>query len=208
MCKGHCHCLLSALPIVKIIGLSQTCAITSHGQYQGVWASKFNERAYISMRKVGLDFMDIRMAVLCQRVVPAKYAYVIHTRNPTNGDDSEVYCELVMGLGEAIVSGMPKLKIEECAARQQAMIDSGRRVIVGVNKYAPEGSEGGDVDVRRIDNTVVLEQQCAKLKALRAHRDGVAVDAALQALTEAARQRQVSANLLGLAVTAARARAG
>lgn len=73
---------------------------------QGVWASKFNERAYISMRKVGLDFMDIRMAVLCQRVVPAKYAYVIHTRNPTNGDDSEVYCELVMGLGESIVSGM------------------------------------------------------------------------------------------------------
>lgn len=115
--------------------------------------------------------------------------------------------ESIGGMTEAIVSGMPKLKIEECAARQQAMIDSGRRVIVGVNKYAPEGSEGGDVDVRRIDNTVVLEQQCAKLKALRAHRDGVAVDAALQALTEAARQRQVSANLLGLAVTAARARA-
>jgi alpha-glucan, water dikinase len=52
---------------------------------QGVWASQYNERAMLSMRKVGIDFRDIRMAVLCQRIVPAAYAYVIHTTNPSNG---------------------------------------------------------------------------------------------------------------------------
>lgn len=72
---------------------------------KSVWASKYNDRAYVSTRKVGLNFDDIRMAVLCQRIVPAQYAFVIHTTNPTNGDDGEVYCELVRGLGEAIVSG-------------------------------------------------------------------------------------------------------
>ena len=51
----------------------------------GVWASKFNDRAYFSMRKVGLNFMDLRMAVLVQRVVPADYAFVIHTTNPSSG---------------------------------------------------------------------------------------------------------------------------
>lgn len=56
---------------------------------QGVWASQYNERAMLSMRKVGIDFRDIRMAVLCQRVVPAAYAFVIHTTNPSNGAPSE-----------------------------------------------------------------------------------------------------------------------
>ena len=54
----------------------------------GVWASKFNDRAYFSMRKVGLNFMDLRMAVLVQRVVPADYAFVIHTVNPSSGAPS------------------------------------------------------------------------------------------------------------------------
>ena len=50
-----------------------------------MWASKYNERALLSMRKVGLDFRDLRMAVLVQRVVPAAYAFVIHTHNPSTG---------------------------------------------------------------------------------------------------------------------------
>lgn len=56
---------------------------------QGVWASKYNERALLSMRKVGLDFRDLRMAVLVQRVVPAAYAFVIHTHNPATGAANE-----------------------------------------------------------------------------------------------------------------------
>ena len=72
---------------------------------RAVWVSKYNERAYISTRKVGIPFDDVRMAVLVQRVISARYAFVIHTTNPTTGDDGEIYCELVRGLGEAIVSG-------------------------------------------------------------------------------------------------------
>lgn len=71
-----------------------------------MWASKYNERALLSMKKVGLDFNDLRMAVLVQRVVPAEYAYVIHTHNPSNGSPEEIYAEVVKGLGESIVSGM------------------------------------------------------------------------------------------------------
>ena len=73
---------------------------------QGVWASKYNGRAFLSMKKVGLNFLDLRMAVLVQRVVPAAYAFVIHTENPTNGAKDEIFAELVKGLGESIVSGM------------------------------------------------------------------------------------------------------
>lgn len=58
------------------------------------------------MKKVGLSFLDLRMAVLVQRVVPAAYAFVIHTNNPTNGAKHEIFAELVKGLGESIVSGM------------------------------------------------------------------------------------------------------
>ena len=58
------------------------------------------------MKKVGLNFLDLRMAVLVQRVVPAAYAFVIHTENPTNGAKDEIFAELVAGLGESIVSGM------------------------------------------------------------------------------------------------------
>eukprot|EP01025_Chloroclados_australasicus_P029393 TRINITY_DN2937_c0_g1_i13.p1 TRINITY_DN2937_c0_g1~~TRINITY_DN2937_c0_g1_i13.p1 ORF type:complete len:933 (-),score=168.34 TRINITY_DN2937_c0_g1_i13:30-2582(-) len=73
---------------------------------KGVWASQYNERAFFSMRKVRLSLRQLRMAVLVQRVVPAQYAFVIHTRNPATGDDNEIYCELVQGLGESLVSGM------------------------------------------------------------------------------------------------------
>ena len=72
---------------------------------RGVWASKFNDRAFYSTRKMGINFNSISMAVLIQAVVSARYAFVIHTVNPTNGDSDEIYCELVAGLGEAIVSG-------------------------------------------------------------------------------------------------------
>ncbi len=70
---------------------------------KGVWASKYNDRAYYSMRKVGLNFDDVRMAVLVQQVVPAHYAFVIHTKNPSNNDETEVFCEMVRGLGASRV---------------------------------------------------------------------------------------------------------
>lgn len=72
-----------------------------------VWASKFNERAFLATKKLGVTLHQIFMAVLVQRVIPAEYAYVIHTTNPTNENDNEVYAEACLGLGEALVSDMP-----------------------------------------------------------------------------------------------------
>ncbi|MCX7622124.1 MAG: methylmalonyl-CoA mutase family protein, partial [Acidimicrobiales bacterium] len=96
----------------------------------------------------------------------------------------------------------PKLRIEESAARRQARVDRGEEVVVGVNKYVVDQPEL--VDVLDIDNTKVREEQIAKLQRVRATRDEAAVQAALVALTEGARG---DANLLALAVEAARARA-
>jgi alpha-glucan,water dikinase len=64
---------------------------------RSVWASQYNERAYLSLRKAGLPHEQLCMAVLVQRVVPADYAFVIHTENPSTGNPDEIYIELVRG---------------------------------------------------------------------------------------------------------------
>lgn len=68
-----------------------------------VWASKWNERAFFSCRKARINHDDLSMAVLCQQVIRADYAYVIHTTNPSSGDENEIYAEVVRGLGETLV---------------------------------------------------------------------------------------------------------
>ena len=70
---------------------------------KGVWASKFNERVYIASSKVGVSLNEIKMSVLCQKIIPSEYAYVIHTKNPTNNNQDEVYAEIVAGMGETLV---------------------------------------------------------------------------------------------------------
>ena len=107
------------------------------------------------------------------------------------------------GMTKAVESGMPKLLIEEAAARRQACIDRGEEVIVGVNKYRPENPE--TVDVLDIDNTAVRESQIARLNQVRANRDEAKCRAALEALTKAATEK--TGNLLALSVEATRARA-
>jgi methylmalonyl-CoA mutase len=107
------------------------------------------------------------------------------------------------GMTRAIQAGIPKMRIEEAAARTQARIDSGRQTVVGLNKYRPATAE--EIDVLKVDNTAVREAQVAGLKKLRAERDAARVGATLGALTEAARAG--NGNLLELAVDAARARA-
>ena len=116
----------------------------------------------------------------------------------------ELICEVeeLGGMTKAVESGMPKLRIEESAARKQAGVDRGQDIVVGVNKYVPENVES--VDVLDIDNAKVLQEQLAKLASIRAGRDETVCRAALDALTEGARG---SGNLLALAVDAARARA-
>jgi methylmalonyl-CoA mutase len=107
------------------------------------------------------------------------------------------------GMARAIEQGIPKMRIEEAAARTQARIDSGRQTVVGVNRYRPESRE--HVDVLKVDNRAVREQQLRRLEMLRADRDSQAVQVALDALTHAAETGD--GNLLELSVNAARARA-
>ncbi len=110
--------------------------------------------------------------------------------------------EALGGMTKAVASGMPKMRIEETAARRQAMIDRGEEVIVGVNKYRLEDEP--EIDIRTIDNAAVRDAQIARLKAVRKARDGAACAAALAEITRRARE---GGNLLEAAVAAARARA-
>lgn len=106
------------------------------------------------------------------------------------------------GMAKAVASGMPKLKIEECAARRQARIDSNSEVIVGVNKYRLK--EEGQVDVLCIDNTRVREKQIARLKKVRDSRDSNKAQSSLDAITKCCESGD--GNLLALSIEAARAR--
>ena len=107
------------------------------------------------------------------------------------------------GMAKALETGLPKMRIEEAAARRQAHIDSGQETIVGVNKYRLDKEDA--IDILEVDNTAVRHAQIARLEELRANRDAAAVEKALNALTHAAESGE--GNLLELAVNAARARA-
>ncbi|HSI91762.1 MAG TPA: methylmalonyl-CoA mutase [Adhaeribacter sp.] len=108
------------------------------------------------------------------------------------------------GMAKAIETGLPKMRIEEAAARKQARIDSGKDVIVGVNKYQLE-SEDHNIEILDIDNTAVRNSQLERLARLKAERNQLDVEKALNNLTEAAKTGE--GNLLALAVEAARVRA-
>ena len=110
--------------------------------------------------------------------------------------------EALGGMARAIEAGVPKLRIEEAAARTQARIDTGAQSVVGVNRYKPTVAD--DIPVMKVDNSAVRERQLQKLERLRAERDPAGTEAALAALTSGA---EGSGNLLALAVDAARAKA-
>ncbi|PVM87471.1 methylmalonyl-CoA mutase [Caulobacter endophyticus] len=110
--------------------------------------------------------------------------------------------EAAGGMAKAIEQGIPKLRIEEAAAKTQARIDSNRQSVVGVNRYKPEVADV--IPMLKVDNSSVRNQQLEKLARLKAERDPAATQAALQALEDGARG---SGNLLALAVDAARAKA-
>ncbi|MCX6481244.1 MAG: methylmalonyl-CoA mutase family protein, partial [Mycobacterium sp.] len=115
------------------------------------------------------------------------------------------------GMAQAISDGIPKLRIEEAAARTQARIDSGQQPVIGVNKYQVD--EDLDIEVLKVENTRVRAEQLAKLERLRAERDSAAVHAALEELTRAAAESGraddggLGNNLMALAIAAARAKA-
>ena len=112
--------------------------------------------------------------------------------------------EALGGMAKAVESGLPKMRIEEAAARRQARIDSGQETIVGVNKYRLDKED--PLEILDIDNSAVRDSQIARLKKLKAERDEAAVRRCLEAITEATSDKS-KGNLLALAVEAAQARA-
>lgn len=139
-------------------------------------------------------------------VDPLAGSYYVERLTQDLADAARALIDEVEGLGgmtKAVASGMPKLRIEEAAARRQAAVDRGDEVIVGVNKYRPAHPD--PVEVLDIDNAKVREAQVARLERIRASRDQAACDAALAEMERVARSGE--GNLLAAAVEAARARA-
>lgn len=108
------------------------------------------------------------------------------------------------GMAKALEAGIPKLRIEEAAARRQAMIESGREWIIGVNVFQPEKEI--EIEILEVDNQAVRNKQIARINEVKAKRDAQAVEAALKRITDIAANR-IEGNLLEAAVEAARARA-
>jgi len=143
---------------------------------------------------------------ICRTVDPWGGAYYVESLTRDLIDRAWTHLvevEQLGGMAKASKTGLPKMRIEEAAARRQARIDSGSETIVGVNKYKLEKEAA--LDILEVDNTAVREEQVSQLKKLRAERDNGKVAAALEAITKASESGQ--GNLLALAVDAARARA-
>eukprot|EP01029_Cantina_marsupialis_P023400 TRINITY_DN5833_c0_g1_i1.p1 TRINITY_DN5833_c0_g1~~TRINITY_DN5833_c0_g1_i1.p1 ORF type:complete len:730 (+),score=177.44 TRINITY_DN5833_c0_g1_i1:6425-8614(+) len=145
-------------------------------------------------------------STICKAVDPWAGSYYVESLTQELVDKAWAHIEEVEKLGgmaKAIESGIPKLRIEEAAARTQAKIDAGTQTIVGTNKYRLEKED--PLDILEVDNTAVRTAQIERLAKLRANRDEKAVQAALEAITECANGGE--GNLLDLAVKAAQLRA-
>lgn len=143
---------------------------------------------------------------LCKAVDPWGGSYFMESLTESIAEKAWKLMEEVEELGgmaKAIETGIPKMRIEEAAAKKQARIDSGRDVIVGVNQYTTEDET--DIEILEVDNTAVRNEQVDRLKELRSQRNTTKVEAALEALAAAAASGQ--GNLLELAVNCARERA-
>jgi methylmalonyl-CoA mutase len=143
---------------------------------------------------------------ICRAVDPWAGSYYVETLTHEIAHRAWEHIQEIEKLGgmtRAIETGIPKMRIEEAAARKQARIDSGKDVIVGLNKYRLEKED--PIDILEVDNPAVRRSQIARLKKLRANRNNDEVAAALKAITEAARSGK--GNLLELSVEAAKKRA-
>lgn len=143
---------------------------------------------------------------ICQTVDPWGGSYYVERLTHELAEKAWKLIEEVEQLGgmaKAIETGLPKMRIEEAAAKKQARIDAGKEIIVGVNKFKPESEK--EIELLEVDNTAVRNEQIARLQKIKDERNQEAVQEALHALTEAAKTGK--GNLLDLAVKAARLRA-
>ncbi len=215
MLRVHCQTSGWSLTATDVFNNVARTAIealaATHGHTQSLHTNSFDEALALPT-----DF-SARIARNTQLVIQHETG-VTHTTDPWGGSwyverltaelarralahIAEV--EAMGGMAAAIGAGLPKLRIEEAAARTQAQIDSGRRVIVGVNRWVPRDEP--PIEVLKIDNRAVREAQLARLARLKAERDELALRRALDALTEAAATGR--GNLLELSIEAARRRA-
>ena len=148
---------------------------------------------------------------ICKEIDPWGGSYYVESLTQELMDKAWAHIqeiEKLGGMAAAIETGIPKMRIEEAAARTQARIDSGKQKIIGINEYRLEHED--PIDILEIDNTAVREQQVARLAELRANRDEKAVQAALAEITESVQKWADGGkgeNLLALAVKAAGLRA-
>jgi len=143
---------------------------------------------------------------ICKAIDPWAGSYYVEALTKEIADKAWTHIQEIEemgGMAKAIETGLPKMRIEEAAARTQAKIDSNKQVIVGVNRYRLEKED--PIDILDIDNTAVRKAQIERLRALRANRNEAEVKAALEAITECVKTGK--GNLLELAVDAAKKRA-
>ncbi|MEZ5593578.1 MAG: methylmalonyl-CoA mutase [Gammaproteobacteria bacterium] len=215
MLRTHCQTsgvsLTSQDPYNNIIRTTIEALAAALGGTQSLHTNSFDEALALPTEFSARIARNTQLVLqeetgITQVVDPLGGSYYVESLTNSLIEQARVLIDEVEAMGgmtKAVESGMPKLRIEEAAARRQARIDRGEEVIVGVNKYQPE--QDTEVDILNIDNSAVRESQIQRLQSVRAKRDEASCQAALQALSEGAATSDQ--NLLELAVNAARARA-
>ena len=215
MLRTHCQTsgvsLTSQDPYNNIIRTTIEALAAALGGTQSLHTNSFDEALALPTEFSARIARNTQLVLqeetgITQVVDPLGGSYYVESLTNSLIEQARVLIDEVEAMGgmtKAVESGMPKLRIEEAAARRQARIDRGEEVIVGVNKYQPE--QDTEVDILNIDNSAVRESQIQRLQHVRAQRDEASCQAALQALSKGAATSDQ--NLLELAVNAARARA-
>ncbi len=216
MLRTHCQTSGASLtyqdPLNNVVRTTIEAMAAVFGGTQSLHTNAFDEALALPSETSARIARNTQLILQEETGIPAVIdpfagSYFLESLTATLADEARkviAEVEALGGMARAIESGMPKLRIEECAARRQARIDRREDVVVGVNKYQVAGAEN-EFDLLEIDNAAVRESQVKRLAEVRAKRDAAAVKGALDALEALARGG--AGNLLKLAVDAARARA-
>ena len=215
MLRTHCQTSGASLteqdPFNNVVRTTIEAMAAVFGGTQSLHTNSYDEAVSLPTDEAARTARNTQLILQEETGIPAVVdpwggSYFMESLTHTVADEArKVIAEIdeLGGMTKAIVNGMPKLRIEECATRRQARVDSGLDVIVGVNKYRLK--EEPEIDVRDIDNTAVRESQTRRLKDIRQTRDSAQVGNALARLTALAESGE--GNLLEAAIDAARARA-
>ncbi|MEM7587243.1 MAG: methylmalonyl-CoA mutase, partial [Acidobacteriota bacterium] len=215
MLRTHCQTSGWSLTAQDVMNNVTRTAIEAmaavHGHTQSLHTNSYDEALALPSQESARLARNTQLFIQhetgsCRVIDPWGGSYYVETLTRQLAERARQHIEEIEGLGgmaKALESGLPKLRIEEAAARTQAMIDSGERAIIGVNTYPAEVDE--QIDVLKVDNTAVREAQVTRLNELRRGREAQRVEEALSALRNCAESGD--GNLLELSVAAARAHA-